>query len=135
MSAWICSYYHINYILSYYKDACNEDVIWMGGSKLTLEVAGDKLRNENYRSVNYRYSTNDKPRKDFKYEHIKDTKALQAFQNCACLGYQSNETTDYETTEAYALLKTIESDIAHSIISKMKGWKGVKWGMDETFKD
>ena len=69
---------------------------------------GQKLIDQNYRSVNYRYDE-DTPVPEFQLAlggHL--WTPVEIIKACHCYNYQSCETSDWEDTEAYAISKMIE---------------------------
>jgi hypothetical protein len=110
MSAFIVSEEHIQSIVrgisqqdhfSYYhkgRISVNTD--------LELNRIGQLLVNQNFKSVNVRYNSNQKP-EQFMIKHFgKKRSAIQLIKACDCLEYQSCETDDYYQSEAYRIIDT-----------------------------
>lgn len=128
MSAFIVSDRHINYILSWVADH-NGKYTNSKGRVLSLDEIGGILRKENYRSVNFRYDTNKRPGEPFVYAYVGPTDTMQAYANCHCLDYQSNEGPKWEKSTACKLLKQITLYIADSYMMELEGWRRATWGM------
>lgn len=86
---------------------------------------GQILVNQNYSSVNYRYNENKNPY-EYHMEEIPLTismRPIQILKACDCYDYQSCETIDYYTTEAYAIVDGIRKNIIH----KLPGYDKAEW--------
>ena len=114
MSAFIVIKKHIDYILTALQKRLNEHI----DDKYTDEDAdrdGQILWSENYRSVNFRYNEAT-PTPVYKFKRTpEDTCYVQAIQLVRSLDYQSCETDDYRSTEAYELMREIVWDLAGAI--------------------
>ena len=71
-----------------------------------LQEIGQKLVDENYRSVNFRYS-DDTPSRKFVYTFTDEYTPAQIIQLCNCYDYQSCETPDWKEAEAYAIYNAL----------------------------
>lgn len=125
MSAFIVSNRHINALIRF---AINANVTLKG--KLVAEdpkVFGQILTNENYRSVNYRYSENT-PIEIYRHrlgEKILDPVTI--LKACDCYDYQSCETSDYPKTDAAMLINNIRFAAIHCL----PGYDEAPWGLKE----
>ena len=84
---------------------------------------GQILWDENNRSVNERYDTNDLPQP---YKFAYGTKVLppvQIIKACNCLDYQSCETPDWKDTRAFAILDAIRE----RAIRELPGYEEAQW--------
>lgn len=79
------------------------------------DALGQILLDENYRSVNHRYSEQAVPHK-FVYGEGYAVSPAQAAQHIACIDYQSCETQDWETTQAFRLLARIRANVCRKMI-------------------
>jgi len=130
MSAFIVSPDHINVIVSYFVEASIEDRLWyeLNGeygymSKEDAPKIAQALYNENLRSVNARYT--EQTEHDYLFEFIPTAKTQYAVGEIAqalnCLEYQSCETDDYHSTDAYKLLNSMRKHLLRKI-SEAEGW-------------
>jgi hypothetical protein len=129
MSAYIVSNRHIQAILScankgerglyyYWK----RESIYFSGN---LDKIGQILLDENQRSVNYRYDTNE-PAPVFKW--VPDPKVytpVEIIKLVNCLDYQSCETDNWEITEAHTILEAIKERAIHLL----PGYDEAEWSI------
>ena len=109
MSAFIVNKTHIDAIVTVlYQEKCpniQEEFSKYGGN---LNLIGQILWDENFKSVNYRYSDD---AKSPKYSHkVKSVSLIQAIKALDCLNYQSCEHPDYYASESHkvqTLLKNV----------------------------
>lgn len=93
------------------------------------------LRNQNIRSLQARYPDDyetmldDQPYTFTRVESSKITPAA-VLKSCACLEYQSCESSDYRETYAYRILDTIR-DLA---INSIPGYEDAPWGWERDSK-
>lgn len=101
MSAWIVSKGHIDALV---QGLVVEGLVEMSNAK----QIGQMLWDENHASINYRYSE-DSSAPEYEPEMIEAqlNDAILARQ-IACYGYQSCEHPEWETSEAYRLVSTLE---------------------------
>ena len=90
--------------------------------------AAQVLLDENYRSVNARYSDAALPhpvqfRHQFRFIGDKVREIAGAFKAADCLDYQSCETDDWESTLAYKILQGCRSAMWHAL----PGYKEAQW--------
>lgn len=140
MSAYIVSEDHINVIVSYFVDHRHGEGLWHKLNdrydSLTMENApavAYELYRENVRSVNGRYNdTNSDEMYQFKYlPHVKDVYTEAEIAGALDgLEYQSCESDDYQTTEAYGLLNAMRKNLLSRIASRELGDETV-WSIDE----
>lgn len=131
MSAFIVSDNHIDVIMtfavlkhaSYYWAEKKERVY------ITAENAsevGQKLVNENYRSVNYRYRGEFGSPIKYKFKRVRpdNYSAVDVLKAIDSLDYQSCETDDWQDTEARAILDGIQSRMINALpgYDESKGW-------------
>lgn len=108
MSAFIVGNYHISVMLqdivpgAYYY--WNGVAYYLNGNR---RAVGQKLLNENYRSVNYRYDKRQDPL-DFRLASLnRQYSPIEIIKACDCYDYQACETTDWKDTEAHAIVKML----------------------------
>lgn len=139
MSAFVCDRDHIAYLASFCRIDWDFSYYWnkewhfVNTSEDAL-LLGQKLWDENITSVLYRYS--DRTREDIPGPigedfvlNLEDLfcdnfNPVQVLKACICLEYQSCEHAEYEGSEAYAILKTIQA----RAIRCLPGYKEAKWG-------
>ena len=68
---------------------------------------GQKLLNQNYRSVNYRYQEDTSPQM-FRLCMVKDRSPVELIAACDCYIYQACETPDWAETEAFAIVEALK---------------------------
>lgn len=113
MSAYTLSNEHISAMLQaanfsdYAGDTCtyrfNGELHYMKGN---IQEIGQKLLDENFRSVNFRYG-DDMPSPKFSRKYTQDYTAAQIIKLCNCYDYQTCETPDWNETEAYAIYNAL----------------------------
>lgn len=130
MSAFIVSDKLLNVILtmavvknaSYYWKPNNMRV---DISRKNASEIGQKLLDENFRSVNYRYRENDKAER-FEYRAVRsdDYSAVDVLKAINCLDYQSCETDDWSESEAWAILDGIKDTMIRNLpgYEASRGW-------------
>ena len=130
MSAFIVSDKHLNVILtmavvkraSYYFEANGRRV---DITRANASEIGQKLLDENFRSVNHRYRENDKAAK-FEYRAVRSDEysAVDVLKAIDCLDYQSCETDDWPKSEAYAILDGIKDSMIRALpgYAESRGW-------------
>jgi hypothetical protein len=131
MSAFVVSNKHISALVkaahcSYpgngpYYYWHNESHFFLGN----LEDIGQKLVDENLRSVNYRYDEQECP-EPFILTPTPDYPLAALLKACDCYEYQACETPDWRDTEAWAILDAIRSNI----ISRLPGYEEAEWHID-----
>jgi hypothetical protein len=90
MSAFIVNKTHIDAIVTAIVDCPNINI---SRSESNIDLVGQILWDENFKSVNYRYSDNEQAPK---YSHrVKYVSLAQAIKAISCLNYQSCEHPDY----------------------------------------
>lgn len=72
----------------------------------TQEIA-QKLLDENYRSVNYRYSETSEPHR-WQAQMVRHLEPVEIIRLCDCYAYQACETSDWHETEAYAIMQYLK---------------------------
>lgn len=96
---------------------------WNGERHYTNNL-GQILLNENYRSVNFRYSENDSPR-EFQPKTIRQYKPVEILSLIAGYEYQSCETDDWRETEAFAIVDALK----HRAIRRLDGYEKAPWSI------
>jgi hypothetical protein len=86
---------------------------------------GQKLVDENYRSVNHRYGENERPH-EFKMEYLPRFSAVQIIKACDCYNYQTCETPDWKETEAYAISQALRE----RAIDLLPGYDEAEWAIE-----
>ena len=79
-----------------------------------IHAVGQLLLDENYRSVNYRYSENN-PAPRFFYRTLRAYTPVEIIKACDSYRYQSCETDDWEQTEAFAICEAIRERAIDSL--------------------
>ena len=103
----------------YYWNGLNHPV---GGN---IHRIAQKLVDENYRSVNYRYGEETQVPK-FVYDGKVHAKSpVEIIKACRCYDYQTCETPDWEESEAYAIVRLIES----RAINSLPGYDDAEWNI------
>jgi len=128
MSAFLLGDNHLNAILNFYSDSRGEDP----ATDKHLQIWGDKLRQQNMASVNYRYEEKiSTPSFTFK-RCPSEISAVQALKLCECYEYQTEDAPDYNTSEAKFILKAIMKSALHSLPGYDKAeWSLVdEWSLD-----
>lgn len=126
MSAFIVSHKHINVLVSF--AGAHNTSAYSTSRKARIPIAGNEqaiaelLLAENTRSVNHRYTSNDQAEEiHFRFENTLNSVAI--LRACACLEYQSCEADDYESTDAFAVLKAIRA----AAIESLPGYSEADW--------
>lgn len=91
-----------------------------------LQEIGQKLVDENYRSVNYRYDEDKKPHIFKKQSYMPNISAVQIIKACACYNYQTCETPDWRETEAYAIVQALRE----RAIDMLPDYDEAEWVID-----
>lgn len=126
MSAFTLSNKHINAMLSAAKWVHFGFGYYWNNERHTgcdMRELGQKLMDENYRSVNYRYSDEtEAPR--FKWNaYPQQHTAVQVIRLCDCYNYQTCETPDWQETEAYAIYTALRE----AAIGALPGMDDAEW--------
>lgn len=139
MSAYIVSDHHINTLVSWATGRHGNDAVryYWGNRSRDVRHEGAKriasvLYSQNVRSVNFLYDDKEDPN-TFVFKHVPfvlDLAPVQIIKACHCLAYQSCETSDWQETEAYAILKAIESAAVHSL----PGYDDADWELRQPIK-
>jgi len=131
MSAFIVNEYHLNALVSwasYGHSSRKVSYYWQGKHR---PIAGDEQRvvnvlyAENVRSVNARYRENETA-DPIKFNLLIGGANLNPIEVCKavhCLVYQSCETSDWEQSEAFAILQAIEAKAIRSV----HGYENAAW--------
>jgi len=117
MSAFIVDDYHINVLVTYgiYSEAqywLPKERRWVRFTAETAPAIAALLYSENVRSVNARYNERSR-RTGFRYRFEPSARSLQpadVVKACDCLDYQSCETKNWKSTQAYLALQAIREE-------------------------
>lgn len=133
MSAFIVGDAHINAML---QDTGSQfqgvspayswegEMHYLNGHK---QEVGQKLLDENYRSVNYRYGESEKA-PDFQSTYpTRRYSSVEIVKLCDCYRYQTCETPDWKDTEAYAIMQMLHE----RAISNLPGYREADWAIRE----
>lgn len=92
-----------------------------------LQEIGQKLVDENFRSVNFRYSHHNDPEEPFTFRHImlRDYSPIEIIAACDCYDYQTCETSDWQETEAWAIMHALRE----RAISLLKDAADTPWAI------
>lgn len=115
MSAFLCDDNHFNVLVSYFIGQYRDDGLWIEINNdygyLNKENAGAVatiLWRENVRSLEGRYGDTPADFSDYEFNYYSSVKQSYSIPEIAgaidCLEYQSCESEDYYTTEAYQVL-------------------------------
>ena len=130
MSAYIVSDKHISAMLTlvsgpeyhgepktYYWDC---EIISFADNIMAI---GQKLLDENYKSVNARYNRNETPH-TFSFEPV-EMKPIEIVRLCHCYNYQTCEHDGWDGSEAEEISRQIE----HYAIKNVPGYEDAPWGI------
>jgi hypothetical protein len=109
----------------FYGKNWHEFETWNGGRK--LEDVGQMLLNENYRSVNYRYSDDTEPHTYTPKGYGYRLTLAECVQAIACLEYHSCERPDWKESEAYAFCLAFR----RKVLEMIPGVAAAPWGISE----
>lgn len=130
MSAWVVSKAHIDALTTF---AVMNDLL----AGKSPEQFGQDLWSENVRSVNYRYRHDEpEPVGNYWFEWF-PVSATWLAKACACYGYQSCETLDWEQTWAFGANKKMQELALASLGMDMdqfcqtEDWQNGPWRLDE----
>ena len=132
MSAYIVGNIHISAML---QAATTRNAGYCGGYYWNgeardfsghIQEIGQKLVDENYRSVNCRYDENAPP-DIFCNAPLRAYTVVEVIKACQCYEYQSCETEDWEETEAYAIVQALGA----RAIRMLPGYDAAQWNIVE----
>ena len=125
MSAFVVSDEHISGML---QVAAGDPLYYYWGNEphyvYDVEKAGQILVDENYRSVNHRYSENDPPH-EYRRAAVRNLSMLEIIKLCNSYSYQSCETNDWGQTEAYAIVDSLRE----RAIRRLPGYEDANWSI------
>lgn len=140
MSAYIVSDNHINVIVSWFVDYRKDYQLWyelngqygyMGETE--AQAVAECLYNQNVRSVNDRYSEQT-GNEGFRFNYIRNAKQAYSLAEIAGaidgLEYQSCESDDYHTTDAYKLITSMRKDLLKKVQERDLG-DNTTWSIDK----
>lgn len=140
MSAYIVSDLHINTIVTWAITRHGSNAVryyWRGVSRDVRHKGAQRiasvLYSENVRSVNTRYNDCESP-VGFVFRNVPyacNKTPVEIIKACHCLAYQSCETSDWEETEAFAVLQAIES----TAVRMLPGYDEADWSIHEPAKE
>jgi len=128
MSAFIVTKQHIDAIVgTIYQRSCTSFKDLLVQYNGSLDMIGQVLWDENFRSVNCRYNESDEAEKyTFSYKSVSLIQAIKAID---CLNYQSCESVDYEKSKS----KEIQSILLQVLFNELKyqhpDYESALWGM------
>ena len=100
----------------------NDESRYFNGS---LHTIGQKLVDENFRSVNYRY-TKQVEAEQFKSMALRaEYTPVQIIKACDCYNCQACETPDWQETEAYAIMTALRE----RAIDMLPGYDEADWNI------
>lgn len=128
MSAFLVNDFHINALVSWAADKAGPNIVsyYWGGRR--RNIRGDEARiasvlwAENVRSVNSRYNECDQAH-GFRFKREPRAYEMQPgviLGALHCLEYQSCESSDWDQSEAFAIIRGIE----RAAIRMVKGYEG-----------
>lgn len=136
MSAFLCNNDHFNVVTSYFVGEYRDGGLWLEVNGeygyLTKENAGAVatiLRDENVRSLISRYGAQRTGIEDYSYEFNYEPRAKRNYTELEiagaidCLEYQSCESDDYYTTEAYKILCLMRKHLLNELQPENKTWE------------
>ena len=132
MSAFLLTNEHITAILQaaaprYPGDGAayywGGEMRYFGGSRKKI---GQKLIDENYRSVNYRYDTNETP-PEFQPAMVRSMTPTEIIKLCHCYEYQTCEPPDWAETEAHAIVAYLKQ----RSICNLPGYDAAPWAIED----
>lgn len=143
MSAFVVSKDHINYLVAAAREfgtVLRPDFGRGPDSVANPDAFGQALWDENYRSVNHRYDTEDKT-PEFHYDKRYDRFKFKTFEELAflhkavsCYDYQSCECPDYQNTVACRFCNETDNDILRRMLNDIdqtnKAHDVFPWGID-----
>lgn len=101
---------------------------WEGGMHYlngNKQAIGQKLLDENYRSVNHRYGESEKAPIFQSVYPTRRHSPIKIIKLCDCYGYQTCETPDWKDTEAYAIMQMLRERAIHNL----PGYDEAGWGI------
>jgi hypothetical protein len=139
MSAFMVSAEHMNRIVTYaaevlgvYHGTPTPDLYW-GDTLLPIRLdmrqeLGDLLMAENARSIGARYGVQEGATADtevftWTYQRTKVVSAVEFLKLCVSLDYQSCESSDYQKTGAFFVLRAL----ILRAISEIPGYGAAQW--------
>jgi hypothetical protein len=92
-----------------------------------IQVIGQKLVDENYRSVNSRYESDNEPRQFTRKIFNRKIEPVEIIKACDCYIYQSCESPDWQESEAYAIVQVLRE----MAIKALPGYNEAQWEVIE----
>jgi hypothetical protein len=140
MSAYVVSDDHINVIVSWFLDYRKDNQLWyeLGGNYGYMDEAAAArvawtLHSQNIRSVNHRYSE-ESTDEHYTFNKIGNAKQAYSLAEVAgaldCLEYQSCETADYPSTDAYRLITSMRKALLKKVQDRDLG-DNTTWSINE----
>lgn len=131
MSAFVLDNKHINVIMSAAAPRYPGDgfsYYWQGqrhySGGRTQEI-GQKLVDENFRSVNYRYNKAEQPYTFLNIVLRRVYSPVEVIKACNCYNYQACETPDWKDTEARAIVHALRK----RAIRQLEGYDEAAWAI------
>lgn len=132
MSAFVVSTKHIdalvNFALNYspaytydtFRYFYNHEWHWI---KARANETGQKLLDQNYRSVNYRYNETETAPVYTYRPYTGELNPEKIIKACNCYDYQACETDDYKDTEASAIIDAIRDAAIEKLTENEDTWE------------
>lgn len=140
MSAYIVNKNHINVIVSWFTENGLDDNLYIeikqNYSYMTKELApivAQTLYSQNVRSVNDRYNDNTSD-EQYSFEYLPNIKNAYSLAEIAGaidgLEYQSCESDDYKTTDAYKIITAMRKELLKKVQAEQLG-DNTTWSIGE----
>lgn len=128
MSAYVVSMTHIDFLVTFAIREC-DDVAQVSRYVGRASEIGQVLLNENYRSVNFKYSEQSEvpPYRYRVYSGLHGFTAANVIKACQHFDHQACETSDYEVTEAARIVDAIRQ----RAFDLIPGYDAAPWGINE----
>lgn len=134
MSAFIVDNAHIDALVTY---AVDKRVSYYFNQRTSIDLfnateIGQKLLDENTRSVNYRYNEEDTAERYAYKQWVRPLAAVAVIKAIDCLDYQCCETDDWRQTEAFAILQAIKEAAVENLPGYKAAYEAAPWGIRES---
>lgn len=133
MSAYVVNDATISVLVDGFINYCGLDIPFYQSRGWLIDVyqerqeIGQKLLDYNYKSVNYRYNEDNKPRK-FVYKEVPESYKYNILLGCInCYNYQACEPDDYYESDIYKGLQELKEKMLRRIAEKEGE---LEWGVD-----
>lgn len=120
---------HIHVLITAALSAAEEDfrfpykghVYYIGSSQMN-NMVGQHLVDQNYRSFNKRYGSNDQPHK-YKFEETAKFSPVEVLKACDCYEYQACEDEGWDGSLAKAFIGRLKD----TMVRKLPGYEEAPW--------